>query len=336
MENVPFATASAVVCDRISNYLSRLPEWLAADAQEIRLRVNKPVSICCGGSVYFLHRDGSPGRAADRESVTASRQDVEETFRRVCGDSVYSHQNEIKNGYITVRGGHRVGVCGTAVVAGGAVAALRDISSLNIRIAREISGCADGLLREIGEEIGGGLLLAGPPSGGKTTLLRDIARQLSSGFGGRIWKVAVVDERGELAGTCLGVAQNDLGLCCDVLDGYPKGEGIQQAVRSLSPEFIICDELGAQTDAEAVLEGLNAGVSMVASIHAGSVQELLRRNQALCLLRTGAFGNVAFLGGRAAPGEITGIYKVGDLLNEIDRDRHYSGGVRYGGVYGIA
>ena len=117
-----------------------------------------------------------------------------------------------------------------------------------------------------------------------------------------IRKVAVVDERGELAGTCIGVPQNDLGLCCDILDGYPKAEGILQAVRTLSPDIVVCDELGSMEDVAAVEQGLNAGVTLVSSIHAGSAEELLHRKQAVRLLETGAFGTVAFWGNAAARG----------------------------------
>ncbi|MFR2562105.1 MAG: stage III sporulation protein AA, partial [Anaeromassilibacillus sp.] len=182
--------------------------------------------------------------------------------------------------------------------------------SINIRIARQVYGCASAVLQAVGKNLREGVLIAGAPASGKTTILRDMARQLSSGLCGDVRKVAVVDERGELAGTYRGVPQNDLGPCCDVLDGYPKGEGILQAIRSLSPEFIICDELGGLADVEAAAQGLNAGVGMISSVHAGNVRELLRRQQAVSLLHTGAFGYVVLLEGSREPGRVAEVYKA--------------------------
>lgn len=168
----------------------------------------------------------------------------------------------------------------------------------------------------LGNRLEGGLLIGGPPSSGKTTILRDLARQLSSGVRGNIRKVAVVDERGEIAGTYMGVPENDLGCCCDVLDGYPKAEGILLAVRTLSPDVVICDEIGSESEVDAVEQGLNTGVTMIASIHAGDAKELIRRKQAQKLLRTGAFETIAMLQKSYGPGGLSGIYKVGDLLAE--------------------
>ena len=140
----------------------------------------------------------------------------------------------------------------------------------------------------------------------------------------------------ELAGTYMGMAQNDLGICSDVLDGYPKAEGIMQAIRSLSPEFIICDELGGNDEVSAVEQGLNAGVSMISSIHAGSIEELLKKKQAVSLLETGAFGSVAMLSGHDTPGKITGIYKAGDLLAKIHRGADSDIDGNPCGIYGVA
>lgn len=334
--NGRFDTASKAVCDRLRRYLRLLPQDIKEQAQEIRLRVNRPVSVCCANGVYFLNENGRLSCRLDEKGLCASREDMEETFRNVCSYSIYSHQNEIKNGFVTLSGGHRVGICGTAVIVGGAVNGLRDISSINIRIARQMYGCADGIMRTLGKKISQGVLLAGTPSSGKTTILRDMARQLASGLCGNVRKVAVVDERGELAGTYQGVPQNDLGMSCDVLDGYPKGEGILQAIRSLSPEFIICDELGGFADVEAAAQGLNAGVGMIASIHAGSVQELLKRKQAVSLLETGAFANVVLLEGSREPGRVAGIYRAGDLLDQGIGAAAPDSCRDVGGVYGVA
>ena len=331
-----FDSASKALCDRIKKCLKSLPDDIKNQTQELRLRVNKPVSVCCTNGIYFLTQTGRLTCCPDSDMMLADKDDIDESFRNICSYSIYSHQNEIKNGYITLCGGHRVGISGTAVFREGTVTGMRDISSINIRVAREISGAANELFQALKSNISSGLLLAGAPASGKTTILRDIARQLSNGVCGNIKKVTVVDERGELAGTYMGVPQNDLGVCSDVLDGYPKAEGIMQAIRSLSPEFIICDELGGDEEVSAVEQGLNAGVSMISSIHAGSIEELLKRKQAVALLETGAFGSVAMLNGHDRPGKITGIYRAGDLLAEIygraDSDR--GGNAR--GIYGVA
>ena len=240
-------------------------------------------------------------------------KDVSDTFQSICGYSVYSHQNEIKHGFLTMQGGHRAGLCGTAVYQNGTLSNIRDVSSINIRIARQISGAADKLLEMMNGDFGG-LLLCGAPSCGKTTILRDLSRQLSNTY---MKKVAVVDERGELAGTCSGVYQNDLGQS-DILDGYSKGEGILQAVRCLSPEIIICDEAGTTDDVRAIEQGLNAGVSMIASIHASTRAELLGRVQGRRLLQSGAFEHVAFLKGREQPGEIREYIETEALFHAAD------------------
>lgn len=331
-----FDSAAEGVCEKIRKHLRALPVDVKKQAQEIRLRVGRPVTVCCPGGIYFLRADGGLSCLSVPDCICSGKDDLEESFRILCGNSIYSHEAEIRNGYVTLRGGHRAGICGTSVFQNGSISGIRDISSINIRVAREVPGCADQLLSRLKGTLDGGLLLAGPPSSGKTTLLRDIVRQLSSGTRRNICKVAVVDERGEIAGTYRGIPQNDVGLCCDVLDGCPKAEGILMAVRTLSPQVIVCDEIGSKDEVYAVEQSLNAGVCVIASIHAGSMEELKRRSQAVSLLRTGAFAVTAMLRGSGKPGEISEICKAGDLLAEAGGGNAANRRGSACGIYGIA
>ena len=329
-----FHEAIAGICPRVQQTLVNIPEKIKKEAQEIRLRAGRPVVIHTANAVCFITNDA---RVTDQNSscqLIATKEDIEQSFQIICSYSIYSHQEEIRNGFVTIKGGHRVGICGTAVRQQETVNGIRDLSSLNIRIARQINGAAKELIEALNKGKSG-TLLAGPPSCGKTTLLRDIARTFSIGRMGSVKKVAVVDERGEIGGVYQGVIQNDLGLC-DILDGYPKGEGIMQAIRSLSPDIIICDEIGNLSDLESVEEGLNAGVSIIASIHAGTLEELFRRKQALRLLNTGAFARVVMLKDRKTPGCVEKIVEVGEQGAQGNRINytHFNGG--NGRSYGVS
>ena len=227
-----------------------------------------------------------------------------EILRALCEYSVHSYTEDIARGYVTLPGGHRAGVCGTAVTERGLVTAVRDISSINLRVAREIPGAAGELCARMYSNGGlPGLLISGAPGSGKTTLLRDLARRLSDGNGpeghrGRAApcrRVAIIDERGELAGAREGTPCCAVGANTDVLTGYPKCEGILLAIRSLSPEIILCDELGGEPDAAALEAGFHTGVRFVATIHAGSAEEALARPVAQRLLSCGAFDYLVHL-----------------------------------------
>lgn len=302
-----FDEASRALSDRLYKTVYKLPNELKASVQEIRIRAEKPLVLSMGRKTMFVDKAFELSDSIEN-SVTASFDDIVASFQNVCCYSVYSHQNEIKNGFVTMGSGHRVGICGTAVTSHGEISSVRDISSLNIRIAREIPDAAEELLQRVGS-VEGGLLIVGMPCSGKTTILRDLARRISLGIGCRIMRTSVVDERSELSGTYAGIARNDLGLS-DILNGYSKHEGIMQALRTLSPEAIICDEIGASADMRAIEQGINAGVSIVATIHAGSYRELLARSQGKALINSGAFRTVVILESRENAGKISELIRL--------------------------
>lgn len=302
-----YTSAVKMLCAELSGVLLRIPEAKKQTVQEIRLRSGKPTALSDGTETLFVCQDGSIVYSPERAFI-CTRRHIYDTFRQLCGFSVYSRQEEIRNGYITIKGGHRVGLCGTASLKGGEIASVTDITSLNIRIARQIAGSSAHVLEKI-TPLSGGVLIAGAPSTGKTTLLRDIASRLSTGLGCRIMRTCVIDERGELSGSSEENGGIDLGLC-DILRGYPKGEGIMQAVRSLSPQVIICDEVGTEDDCHAVAQGANAGAHIIASIHAPSVNELMRRSQAKRLIETGAFRTLVLLDSTDHPGRAAEITEV--------------------------
>lgn len=284
--------------------LLQVPETVKEQAFDIHFKSGQPVSICGKEGIFFLKEGGGVTRALVDGLAVTSREELQELFLQTCAHSVFSHEHEIKKGYVLVGSTYRAGVCGTAVLENGTVKSVRDISSIAFRIPREAQGCADRLFLE-GVDLRRGVLVAGEPSSGKTTFLRDIARSLSVGKFQPSRRVTVLDERGEIGGAF------SLGPCADVLCGYPKAEAFDIAIRMLSPEFILCDEL-SDRELDTVRGSVFAGVSLIASVHAGR-RDLLQRPLCRELLKSGAFHTVVCLNGRSQPGEIETIEMVGDV-----------------------
>lgn len=250
---------------RIKKFLLNLPKETINNAEEIRLRLNKRVYLTVNGKSLPL-------------DITAFKEDIEESFLRFCRYSVYSHEEEIKEGFISLENGHRLGFGGTAVIKQNEISAFKDITSLNLRISKEIIGASDEFFKEYK---GGGALLFGPPGCGKTTMLRDIARRIEK-------RVVIIDTRQE-------IAKGDIGETTDVLYNTPKHKGIQIAVKTLYPEIIIFDEISTKEEAQAVAEGFNCGVPVITSAHAGSFSELKERPCFKELYNTGAIKNVFYI-----------------------------------------
>ncbi|MDR0991312.1 MAG: Flp pilus assembly complex ATPase component TadA, partial [Ruminococcus sp.] len=248
--------------------LEKIPDSDFDRLQEIRLRVNRPLSVFSGEFSGAVNGAGHIGYANGGGAAAVTVNDLKFTFESICQFSVHSFKREIASGFVTVAGGHRAGFCGTAVTAGlSEIETVKNISGINFRIARQIKGAADELFTRIYAHSPKtpSVLICGSPGSGKTTLLRDLARQL----GNRI-KTSVIDERGEISAVWSGIPGNDPGAFTDIFDGYPKTVGIETAVRVMSPQVIICDEIGGVGDIEAINYAKNSGCAVVAAIHADS------------------------------------------------------------------
>lgn len=296
----------------IRNTVSNLPDESLENLREIRLRIGLPVTLNIGGIHKFIAKNGCVIDSYTMQNMlVCNEQMMNDAFKNICGYSVYAHLSEITSGYITMPFGHRAGICGTAVMSEGKIINIRDISSISIRISRQIKDLARDMTARFAKSYGG-LLICGAPSSGKTTFLRDMARLLSTEYS---YITSVVDTRNELSGSYRGKAQNDLGFS-DVLVSYPRIKGIEHALRSLSPQVIICDEIGDKEDADAILSATNSGVRFIASIHASTPKELKDRRFAKEILDTNAFSAVAFLSSPLTPGKITRIVSPGDVLRD--------------------
>lgn len=267
----------------------RIRECLAGDGwqdglEEIRIRVGQPVEFFYDGGSRYLSVDTGSGIFVDAQQMKrcgmqltrVSVTDIAEMLNYISQYSLYAYREELKQGYITIEGGHRIGLAGEAWVEQGKIAGIHHVSFLNIRIAHEKKGCAKEILPCIRckNSIHNTLFLS-PPGAGKTTLLRDCIRLLSEGdreYPGM--KVCVVDERSEIAACHLGVPQNDIGPRTDVLDGCGKPEGILLLLRSMSPQILAVDELGSERDFVAVEQAVYSGSKVIGTIHAGDIREL--------------------------------------------------------------
>lgn len=268
--------------------------------QELRFISGKPLSVRFSDGVYYVTEKGTLSRYP-HNAVRISEKHMAELLERVTKSSLYSVKDEIRNGYITIEGGHRVGLAGTAVTENGSVEFIKYISAMNIRRAVEIPGAADKVMEHIlGDTIKNTLIIS-PPCGGKTTMLRDIARCLSHAG----HSVAIADERCEIAAMYNGRSPFDLGNLTTVLDNCPKAQAMLMLLRSMSPEVIITDEIGSSDECEAVRSIMNSGVAVIASIHGGSVRELLKRRHISQLLPQ--FNTLITLSGRNAAGKVTEV-----------------------------
>ncbi len=244
--------------------------------QEIRLRAGRPVILHSGGREHFLTAQGEPTGSLSQAYCAAERE-LEEILEHICHYSPYAFEEELRRGFVTVAGGHRVGVAGQAVLEpDGRIRTFKNISYLNVRVSHEVKGAADGVLPDM---YGGGslksALIISPPGCGKTTLLRDIVRQISDGnVYGPGMTVGVVDERSELAGSFLGKAQNDMGIRTDVLDGCPKELGMLLLLRSMSPQVIAIDELGGDGELAALRQAAVCGCKVLATVHGEDRQDV--------------------------------------------------------------
>ncbi len=243
--------------------------------QEIRLRAGRPLVIRYEGREAFLAEDGTRCRNPGNAWQVTERE-LQETMEFVGKYSLYAYEDELRQGYLTLRGGHRVGVAGKVTLEGDKVRSIRHISCLNVRLSHQVYGCADQVLPWLydGEEVRHTLLIS-PPRCGKTTLLRDMIRQLSNGSREhRGYTVGVVDERSEICGCYLGVPGNDVGIRTDVMDCCPKAEGMMMLVRSMAPEIIAVDEIGRDEDIYAIETALFCGCRIVATVHGSSFQDI--------------------------------------------------------------
>lgn len=275
--------------------LTSMPDPVKNTLEEIRVRVGMPVSLLYRNEKGLLE-DGAVEYLHDEESSIMTFEDCKALFMNITDHSVYAFETELNSGYITLRGGYRVGMAGKTIYSNGSWR-LTNSTFFNFRISRQVRGAAQNLIKYIVDAEGTPLhtLIVSPPGLGKTTMLRDIARQLANSTN-KIIKICIVDERSEIAGCKNGIPQNDVGTMTDVLDGCPKAEGIMMVLRSMSPQVIITDELGREEDVRAIREALNAGVKMIASAHASTLEELEMRPVMRIMMQEKMFERLVLLG----------------------------------------
>ncbi len=309
---------------------ANLPNEVQAGLEEIRVREGRPLEISYNGEYAFVTADA----ALSSDEVRAyrpSREDCMTLLELLTNHSVYTFEEELKRGFITIVGGHRVGLAGRTVLDSGKVKQIHDVGSFNIRIARDIQGAGRSVLPYLlnmeTKSIHHSLVIS-PPQQGKTTLIRDLARRISRGdwgdsgaaFGG--FKVGIVDERSEIAACVKGVPRFDLGPRTDVMDGCPKAEGMMMMIRSLSPDVLVVDEIGRTEDASAIHEALHAGIKVIATAHGAHLEDIRLRPVLRELMAEGVFSRIVVLGKRQEGGAPFQVFdRSGKLLQNAIRYR---------------
>lgn len=263
----PFEETVNLLPQTLRSGVLSLPGEIQNTAEELRLRAGRKLSIVAGGREYDC---------IDIRNVQMN--DLYTVLERASQYSVHTILERMRNGFVTVRGGHRIGICGLAITEQGRGNGFRQLSSLNIRIAREMKGIATGIAPKLFENnFFQNALIVAPPGVGKTTLLRDLIRCISDGIGVPAMRIGVADERGELGALWDGEAQMDLGNRTDILEGVPKSDAILMLLRGMNPQIIAMDEITDATDVNAILQVVGCGVSLLATAHGNSIEEMKHR-----------------------------------------------------------
>lgn len=275
-----FDQAAALLPALLRNAALSLPPSVRGSGEELRLRVGQPMTVVVGPWEQSV--PGGPDKLTGR--------DLAQVLEVATRASIHTALEQVRSGFFTVRGGHRIGLCGTAALKDGAVLTLRHLSSLAIRVCRAVPGAAAGVVGALrtAEAVADTLILS-PPGGGKTTFLRDLVRCLSDGVGGPPLRVGVADERGEIAALWEGCPQLDVGSHTDILEGCPKADGLMSLLRGMNPQVLAADEITSPRDIGALEQAAHCGVSLLATAHASGVADLKRRPLYRSLLALGVF-----------------------------------------------
>lgn len=273
--------------------------------EEIRIRNSKPIILKLNNSEKIIN-------------YIVQTEDVLNILQSICENSIYSYQNQICEGFITIKGGHRIGITGSAVIENNQVKNLNYISNLNFRIARQIIGCSNNIIKEIinkEENTIYNTLIVSPPGAGKTTLLRDIIRNLSKGTEELTGKnIGVVDERGEIAAMYKGIPQNDLGIRTDIIENIKKSIGMKMLIRSMAPEIIVADEIGSKEDVQEINYAVCSGIKGIFTAHGNSLEDL-KLNPAIAeLIEKYIFERLIFID-KNNKGKVNKIYAL-DKINK--------------------
>ncbi len=302
---------------QLRNVLSRL-NLDYGNLQEIRLRINAPLMVVYDNREYFV---SMKCELTDymQDAFIITKNEIRETMEYISNYSLYAFEDEIRQGFITIQGGHRVGIAGKVILEDNRIKSMKHVSFINVRLSHQVKGCADLVVPYIVSEDKKNIfhtLIISPPRCGKTTLLRDIIRHISDGEGVMEGiTVGVVDERSEIAACYMGIPQNELGIRTDILDCCPKADGMMMLIRSMAPRIIAVDEIGSREDIEAIEYVINCGCKLIATVHGNSVDDIKNKPILGRLVREKIFERYIVMDNKKSIGCVEEIYdERGTLL----------------------
>lgn len=294
-----YLNAISLLPDRYKSVLESISENIGVKVKEIRFRNGEPITLNTQNEIYYIRKNSDLTVAFSSDLLVTDEKDLQEIVFHLSRRSLHTYQDMIAKGFIPLRGGCKAGVVGRAVMKNGSVYSVSSFNSVNIRVARNFYGCSEDLIKNVGEDCAS-FLIIGAPLSGKTTVLRDLCRFYSGKDRLTPFKTAIIDERDEIASRSFGDGI-DVGIHTDILTLYPKAIGTEIAVRTLSPDIVVLDEIGSDEEARAMLSAVNTGVNFIATAHGSSLEEVLRRPNIKRLVNAGAFKKAVVLYGKDNP-----------------------------------